>query len=332
MKIRLMMIALLSLIVLTGLQAGKGHVPAAFADKLVGARALSLGGAYTLLADDPLALIWNPSTLQLQNGDRNLLVEHAQMVGLYDYSFIGFSSNIHSRYSIGIGFLHSGDEIMAESIGYLALATDGSNINKITGVETFPAEVVQLGFAMKYYYTAFGQDAGYDLFDHLGNHRVSGSANGVSVDAGSHITVTPNDFVGISLKNMFSYIKWDSDNEAGTALGSYSERIPFELTLGYARIHERWRVAIDINTSLVADTEDILCLGGEYDLTNDFSVRAGYSQDLVTADNSKLMAGLGFWLKPPNLPTTNISFSYIVHYQWQNNNSIMASISMPFGD
>jgi len=333
MKNRLLLqIIVITVFVITTVMsyADSGNLSAAFIDELLGAKALSLGGAYTSLADDPLSMIWNPSGIQSQQSKSSLLVEHAQVLDFYDYSFIGYTRKLNPLFSLGIGFLHSGDEIMSESTGYIAVATDGVTLNRITGKSSIPKGLVQLGLTMKYYYASFGNDNGTDLYDYYGyNHQVSGSANGFGFDAGIIVSVSPKDNIGVSLKNFFNSIWWDSVNDAGSSLGAYTEKIPTKWTLGYSRQEDRWRGAIDITKTLYQDIEDVMYVGVEYDVTKEFSVRSGFSQELVTADNKKLSAGLEFTLKPAGLPAIDLSFAYINSLQWQNHNSVLMSILVP---
>lgn len=313
------------------IRASSSNFGAAFREKLVGARPLAMGGAYTALAEDPLALIWNPAAIHNQQTKYSLTLEHTQLLDLFEYSFIGYTHRIAPGMSLGVGLLHSGDDIMSESTCYLGFSTDLSFLNGVDEGMFFsiPASA-RFGLTTKYHFASFGNDEGTDFLDFYGkNHRVSGSAAGFGLDLGLKLTFGERDHLGTSVKNLFSTISWESENEAGTALGSYSESVPLHWTVGYARTGERWNGSIDIMKALTIDVEDVLYAGVEYLATDIFHLQGGYSQELVTADNKKLSAGIAVTLKPPGLPTSTLNFTYIIHTLWRDNRSYLFSIRLP---
>ncbi len=326
----LTLIVTILVVILPTVQASQSKFAAAFREKLIGAEPLALGGAYTAGADDPLALIWNPALLQNQAFSKNLIIEHSQFLDFVEYSFIGYTHQFNPLLTAGIGFLHNGDDLMSENIGYLAIASDITLISDLIEPKMISKGRAKAGITFKYYYSSFGSDDGWDFFDDAQkNHRVSGSASGIGLDLGIGVNLTERDYFGSTFKNLLTSINWDSENEAGTTKGSYSENLPIEWILGYARDMNRWKIGIDLHKSISREIEDTFFGGIEYALTKDFLIRGGYSQELVTADNKKLMAGIGLNIKTPGLVRASMNFTYLIYNQWPDNNSVLFSISLP---
>lgn len=317
----------LSVILSTALQAEQSRFPAAFREKMTGARPMALGGAYTAAAADPLALIWNPALLQNQASTNNIMIEHSQILDFVEYSFAGYTRRVNPLVSVGAGFLHNGDELMSESTVILGAAADLTLLSEMIQPGLMSAGRAKAGLNIKYFYSSFGTNRGTDFTDFAGhNHRVSGSAAGIGIDLGVGIDLTETDYFGTAVKNLFADVNWDSENEAGTAQGSYSESLPLEWILGYAREMGRWKLMIDLNKSLSGEIEDIFHGGVEYTLVDDVFLRGGYSQELVTADNKKFMAGIGANLKIAGWANAGVNFTYLIHNQWSDNDSILFSI------
>ena len=76
----------------------------------LGARAVSMGGAYVAMANDISAMIWNPAGL-VQSDHHEFGISHLDWLVDTDYEFAGFTYRIHPDISVGIfgAYLHLAD-------------------------------------------------------------------------------------------------------------------------------------------------------------------------------------------------------------------------------
>ncbi len=82
-----------------------GTTSAQFLKIGAGARAISLGGAYTAVATDILSLYWNPAGLARIGGTGEATFNHAEWLAETNYDFAGFSLNVSNIGSFGFQVL-----------------------------------------------------------------------------------------------------------------------------------------------------------------------------------------------------------------------------------
>ncbi len=324
----IILITLLLIITIIPLSAGESNIQAAFIEDVAGARAWGMAGAYRTIVNDAGAMIWNPAGLADIAGKHSLTVEHADMTDFFSYSYLGYAHRLKEKWTLGSGLLYSGDDVMSEMTGYLSLAIDGSVIGDVLIEDVLPEDLLNIGISGKFFHSSFGNnrlEAG--LPPEIYANQVSGSASGFGFDLGLKILPTSNDHFSLTFKNLLNYIKWESKNTAGTALGSYSENLPVNWSLGYARYQNKFTFALDLHKSLYYDEEDNIHLGLEYMLNRGLTLRTGYAQELVTADSKRLSAGVGLQADLPALPLLRIDLAYLMHLDWDGFNSLLFSIS-----
>lgn len=89
----------------TDVQEGSVHkvgtTAAQFLKIGAGARAIAMGGAYAALAEDILAIYWNPAGLARVGGSGEATFNHGEWLADMDYDFAAFSLNIGTFGSLG---------------------------------------------------------------------------------------------------------------------------------------------------------------------------------------------------------------------------------------
>lgn len=86
----------------------------------LGARAVSMGGAYVAVANDVTSMFWNPAGL-VQSGKNEFAVSHLDWLVDVDYEFAGLAYRVHPNISIGLfgAYLHFADmEVTTETHPY----------------------------------------------------------------------------------------------------------------------------------------------------------------------------------------------------------------------
>lgn len=96
---------LIALFSLTGVidAQGPGSSTAQFLKIGVGARAVSMGEAYTALSRGAEAMFWNVGGLARMTGRAELAFSHAQMYGLLRHNSLGFALSLRKKAAIGLG-------------------------------------------------------------------------------------------------------------------------------------------------------------------------------------------------------------------------------------
>jgi len=324
---RIFEIALLSSLIIVPLQGKESNMQAAFIDDILGARAWGMGGAYRTIVNNASAMIWNPAGLLDIEEKRSIVVDHVELMEFYSYSYLGYAQRLDSKKTVGSGLFYSGDDIMSEFIGYLSLGIDGNAVSELVAAGYMPAGLVNIGISGKVFYASYG-NKGYDpdLPDYLQGHDVSGNALGFGLDLGLKVKPTARDHFSLTFKNLLNRINWDSDNTTVTALGKYGETLPVGFTVGYVRYQDRLNITLDIDKSLYFDVEDNIHFGLEYQFLRELILRAGYAQELVTADNQRFSIGAGINLELPSLTAVTVDLAYLNFLDWEKNNSILLGV------
>ena len=325
---KLLLPLLLALLFYCQLSAKHSHIQAAFIDDILGARAWGLGGAYRTLVNDAGAIIWNPAGLIDLKGSSSISLEHLELIEFFSYSYLGYAQKRSEQLSWGTALFYSGDEAMSEFIGYVAIALDGAKMGDIIHSGIIPEGLVNLGVTTKFYYASYGNNQQLQLPDYLIGHQVSGSATGFGLDLGLKIKPTRKDHFSLTFQNLINNIRWDSQNSAGTALGKYCENLPVRATIGYARHQNNFLLALEIDKGLYYDLEDELHLGLEFVLRRELTLRSGYAQELVTADNKRLGLGAGISIGIPSLRSLRLDVTYLMHLEWEGYNSLLFSLTL----
>ena len=303
------------------------NIQSAFLDIGYGSRAMGLGGAYTAVTNNAISMVWNPAGLADQKTKHSICFDNTSLLGLYNYSFLGYNKHLDSGASIATGIIYSGDEAMSETTVMLSYAVNSDFIyNYLFSFPDF-LRTTSFGFTAKYYSSSFGNNSDGDYIDENNvSHQVTGNAQGYGFDMGFKTAISAKDNIGLYWRNPINSISWDSKNGSLTAEGQYDEKLPTGLLFGYAHTGNKATLSLDIDKALHQDQEDLIKTGIEYRFYRDiFCVRTGYSQEIYTGENKRYSFGTGFKLVIQDHITTNIDVSYQVQTEWEKHNTFRVS-------
>ncbi len=278
----------------------KGTTAASFLSIGQGARALSMGGAFVAVADDPSSMYWNPAGITDINGTA-LVVDHTQWLADIQYNYLA-------------GTLHLGD------IGTLGVSFTASNIGemRVTTVdnpegngETF--SVSDIAFSVAYAIKLTDRFAiGFNpKFIYQKIWKMSASA--MAIDIGVKYD-TPFDGVilGMSISNFgtkmqmqgtSSSVLYDPDPSttgnngkipANITTEDWALPLNFKVGVAYkAFSDETHKLTLAMAASHPNDNYESIDLGGEY-IFNDFlALRGGYKSLFLIDSQERFTLGVG---------------------------------------
>ncbi len=266
-------------------------VPGAFADIGFGARPTAMGGAFVGLADDANATFWNPAGLaNISSSSMNFTF--ARQLGLINYHSLTYVMPLNAKQTgLGFALIYSGDEALTEMTAQAGYARSyGSFL---------------IGLNLKYRYASFGKNSlsatNFPIFEPdeitLGiSNQVKGSANGFGFDLGLMYLFTDKIAVGIMLRDIYSPVSWNSDNDnpVNKPKGKYSETVPFEGIGGVSfKIFDELLFTIDYSPAFQSEVNDKIKAGAEAMFFKMVYLRAGMQQMINNFDDEKYVLGAG---------------------------------------
>ncbi len=250
----------------------------------VGARAMSMGGAFTGLSDDTSAIYFNPAGLtQLKSGQVTAMASN-----LFEDSFYNFLGFVHPTpkagvLGLGVVLLNSGDmeetNIRQETLGKFKDSRQGIFVSYGKRI----ARSINCGASVK-----------------LVSQQIS-SYNGTGIGLDGSLFLTPRDrlSLGISLKNIISPVLRLREDE---------ERFPLSLQagLGSRMLNNNLILCLDIDKTLGQSLH--ARIGSEYWLRKKtIALRMG-------VDSGKLNAGFGVKRdKPLAFRILGYPIGYLLH-------------------
>lgn len=257
------------------------NIPAAFSEAGFGVRTSGMGQAYTALSNDASAFLTNPAGLLL--GSRpSVTANYANLFGLVPSSYFGLLYPLSPRYSVGAGFLFVGDDALSEYTFGLSLALTLPNIP--IGNKEIYLDQMSFGITIKSRWASFGNnpDGGFD--------QVTGSGSGFSIDLGYILYTNQHLRLGVVVRDVLNRFRWDS-----SVSGKYTESVPATVRFGGAYNLDGLTIAFDLRKALHDDTSNRLYLGAEKLVIESLVLRAGFSNNLGTADlNRRWSFGMSF--------------------------------------
>lgn len=263
--------------------------PGAFAPIAIGGRGTALGGAQTAAPSGAEAILYNPAAMASVR-DWTGGYAYAEMYDLVPYHFTSAAYRLKGRpFVLGAAWLQNGDEIYSE--------------NEVALGAAYEHGWVRLGGAYKLRFagTGSGGEEFRDPETGLGR-QVDGTALGLlGFDFGASIQpFGPQYTAGVVLKDLFSRISWNTENQAGTAQGKYAEYVPVTLRYGFLFDPDPFLdLAVDFEPSLYHDGLSRLATGVEmvpFELLPDswgkshvhdmLAGRVGYARNLFTKEAS----------------------------------------------
>jgi TolB-like protein len=189
------------------------NVSGSFSETPIGARALGMGGAFTPIADDVYAMVYNPA-------------------GLGHLKKIGFTFDYANLY--GLGLLKQSYLAMAFPTrwGVHGISYQGLNVEFTPFPQKLTESTLAYTYAREMGPWALGVSVKYlDLTSDFNE----GTGSGMGLDVGARLQVTERWSAGASIRNLYARVRYGT----GT-----SEVIPASWRLGAAyRVSERWIVS-----------------------------------------------------------------------------------------
>lgn len=236
----------------------------------IGIRALSMGGAFTSLADDAAAVYWNPAGMGMLHATRRRGSLMYRSMSL-DRRQVAISYTQHlSENGGGVGFalIHLGVDNI-----------DGRNINgQRTGSLSDSENAILLSFSPDIH-----ARISVGLTMKLLVYRLGGqSAKGFGGDIGFIARPIDPLSVGFIFRDVGTRITWDTAGLFSRNV-QRSETLPRSFTIGasYRFWQERMTVAVDIESAQRRDSE--VHIGAEFNLPGQFAARTGLRGGQFTA-------------------------------------------------
>ena len=269
------------------------QVPAAFADIGYGARPMGMAGAYTAVSNDANAIAWNPAGLALLKGREGIFMNTNQK-NLIPYSYAVYGQRLFSGIVIGGGAVYSGDEALSETTVMYSMAKPisyrywGYGYYRKTYIKTCVGATYKLRLA------EFGNnsDGGPD--------RITGSAQGHTIDVGLLTELKDRFFLGLAIHEFAGVLMWDSSSS-----GEYQENIPRTFVMGMSYMNPgKVVVAGDL------EYPGRIRLGVEKKVAGILALRLGYNQKLDKEAVGEYSAGIGLDRMELGLISVAVNISY----------------------
>lgn len=277
-----------------------GTTAAPFLGIGAGPRAVSMGGAFTAVANDPAALYWNPSGIS-RNGRSQVLLEHTNYLLGTSYNFFGAVVALNTDNAIGL------------SVTNLAYgSTEVTTVSQPDGTgESWDANDWEIGLSYARNLT--------DRFSIGGTAKMiiqqiwRESATGFALDAGL-LYITPfNDMkIGMEIANFGTDMRLtgrdvlltvspdptvvgsNSQVPAEYYTASYPLPLIFRVGLAMDVVGTREnRLTLAIDAIHPSDNVQSMNFGAEYCWHNLVSARVGYKSLFVPENQEGLTLGLG---------------------------------------
>jgi hypothetical protein len=243
-----------------------GTLPAAAQDQSAGApgewlsrfttaRSLGLGSAYVATANDPLGVLWNPAGLSFMDQNQ-LRLENARLFGETSINSVGFAVPGSHWPSLGVAMVSLGSGEFQQT----------NDMNDELG--TFKeGETAWLLTASKAITPRVAVGANFKLVQQTVE---SFSANGLGMDLGALVQVTPGLRFGLSMMNL---------GGPSLQLRDEKETYPTQIRGGGALsvLQGRGLIAMELDHSDGLGTR--FSTGAEYWLMSGMALRMGYSAD-----------------------------------------------------
>ncbi|MFQ5674999.1 MAG: hypothetical protein ACE5G1_03810 [bacterium] len=246
------------------------NIPGAFSESGFGSRPSGMGQAFTAISDDANAFLTNPAGLLL--GPRKAFTaNYAELFGLIPSGYFGLLYPLTPTYAIGGGFMFLGDDALMENTLGVSFAFTFRNVP--IGKNEIYFDQMAFGVTLKGRWATFGNNADG------GPDRVTGTGRGFSIDLGYMLFINENLRLGLTLRDLVNRFNWDS-----SASGTYNEGVPATLRFGGAYFLNGVTIAFDLRKALHSDTANRTYFGIEKTFLQTLILRAGFSNNLGTAD------------------------------------------------
>lgn len=246
------------------------NIPGAFSESGFGVRPSGMGLAYAALSNDANAFLTNPAGLLL--GRRaNFTANYAKLFGLVPSGYFGILYPVKKTMSLGGGFLFVGDDALSEYTLGISMAFTFPNLP--IGHNEIYFDQMSFGVTLKLRRATFGNN------ETGGENRVQGNGTGFGIDLGYILYINENLSLGVVIRDLINTFQWNS-----SVSGRYGENVPTTIRIGGAYSLNGVVIAFDLRKSLHSDTSNRGYIGTEIHLIPQVVLRAGFSNNLGTAD------------------------------------------------
>ncbi len=280
-----------------------GTTAAPFLNVGIGARAVGMGGAYVSLANDALAMFWNPAGIALVRGNEAVF-NHSEWIADINFDYAGLVMNLGNLGTFGLSgnFMTMGEmerttELYPEGTGQRFNA--GSYAMGLSYARSL-TDRFAIGFNVKYVHEFI----------------LNSSANGLAIDIG---TVFVTQFrclrIGAAITNFGTkmrmagrdvLVQHDTDpqregsNErinANLSTDAYDMPLNLRVGVSYNVLQDVEKNALWLSVDAVhpSDNVESVNTGAEYVLMDMFALRGGYAS--LFADDTEQGMTLGAGLK-----------------------------------
>lgn len=293
----------------------KGTTAATFLSIGQGARALSMGGAFVAMADDPSSLYWNPAGIADLTG-ASIIVDHTQWFADIQYNYLGATIGLGDLGTVGLTFTGSSiDEMLVttvdrpegngETFSVADIAVSAAYAIKLT-------DKFSIGFNPKFIYQRIWKM----------------SASAMAIDIGvKYITPFDGAVLGMSISNFGSKMQLSGNStvvfhDIDNSTSGNNGRIPanlsteewmlplnFRVGIAYALYKdESNRLTVAVDASHPSDNYESIDLGGEYVFNDFLSIRGGYKSMFLVESEEGLTLGVG--VKQAVVGSSQVTFDY----------------------
>ncbi|MCF7918939.1 MAG: hypothetical protein K9N06_03375 [Candidatus Cloacimonetes bacterium] len=289
-------------------------------------RLMAMGGAgIALAAYSPSAALANPAALANTMQHYTFECSNSTYFQLLSYNYLGTALKLNNSFILSAGLDFCGDDVMSE---YEMTLTWSANAGRLFPQYEF-LQKLALGANLKLLGSSFGNNSSGSYVDNNGlEHQVKGNSFGYALDWGVQYQLNEKNRLGIFNRNLLNDIFWNSSNETGTALGSYSESRPVALIVGYAYQSSNTALSLDYNKTLYSDGRDCFRNGLEIKLLSDaLALRCGYSTQLFSLENNQFNIGCGIKFKYASR-TFRLDIAYRFFTPWEGHNNLLLGLTI----
>jgi hypothetical protein len=244
----------------------------------VGARSVAMGTAFTGLADDELAMYYNPAGLAMALENRYLFEYHNYIADMQS-GMIGIVKPMNDRNVVGgyISYLNYGKFQRTDQSGTVGGEFSGGDILLALSYAHRPSYQFMAGGSLKL------------IYEKLESY----SATGVAVDLGGrYIDIREKYSFGVALQNLGSQL---------SALGSEKDKLPLILRGGASGKPRGIYTLFSADVVVPFDNDPYFCVGAELQKFKPLFIRAGYNSagkniraSGSTDNTAGFSAGVGF--------------------------------------
>lgn len=283
----LFVLAVLTLCSLVNADEGNGGYAGAFMQVPIGARPTAMGGAYIAVSNDGAGVLFNPAGVS--NLTRPLLGSSYRFLQLdRKLGYVTVLVPVRGNSVLGGSWLYAGSgSVMARDRDGDPLGIEISHNNhafSIVFAKRFE-DYISVGMRASYLHSTFADMTAYTI--------------GVNVGVVLHVDqlfsrerrdqlLVQDMQVGLVVKHLGSRYIWSTEDiPASLGGGAFAyeqqDEIPIEAGLGLSGRLLNKKLLLAADASKNAEQDVVLRGGAEFNVTNEFALRAGYGEERFTA-------------------------------------------------